>query len=302
MAFYFILTTFILTANQSAFIYMNTRINLLYPLLTVLSTGTFIVSYRYFVEERRARDIRKMFSSYVTERVVNVLIEHPEMAKLGGSRREVTVLFADIRGFTPFSERHEPEEVVAILNEYLSIMTDIILRWEGTLDKFIGDAIVAYWGAPMEQKNHAELAIRCALDMNSRMQELQKKWTSEGQTPLSIGIGLNSGEVLVGNIGAEGKKMEYTVIGDNVNIGSRVEALTKKFNTDIMMTEMVLKKITEPVESNIIGHVSIDGVGNVLVKGKKKQIRLYKMKSLDDSSISSITENMEEIDCQMEEK
>jgi adenylate cyclase len=134
-----------------------------------LSTGSFIRSYRYFVEEKKARETRRMFSSYVTERVVRELIENPEMAKLGGARRDVTVLFSDIRGFTNFSEKYEPEDVVAILNEYLTTMTDIIFKWEGTLDKFIGDAIVAFWGAPMKQENHAELAVRCALDMNSRL-------------------------------------------------------------------------------------------------------------------------------------
>ncbi len=300
--FYIILTTFIIVANQAVFTYLNTRVNLLYPLLSVLSTGSFIRSYRYFVEEKKARETRRMFSSYVTERVVNQLIENPEMAKLGGARREVTVLFSDIRGFTNFSEKYEPEDVVAILNEYLTTMTDIIFRWEGTLDKFIGDAIVAFWGAPMEQENHAELAIRCALDMNSRMKELQEKWISEGRTPLSMGIGLNSGEVIVGNIGAEDKKMDYTVIGDNVNIGSRVESLTRKFETDIMITEKVLKKISVPVESNIIGHVSINGVGNVAVKGKKKQIRVYKIESLDASIKSSIIEYEEDIDLLMKEK
>jgi adenylate cyclase len=299
---YVFLITFILFANQAAFSFLNTRVNLLYPLLTIFSTGIFIVSYRYFIEERRARDIRKMFSSYVTERVVNELIENPEMAKLGGARIEVTVLFSDIRGFTNFSEKYEPEEVVAILNEYLSIMTDIVFRWEGTLDKFIGDAIVAFWGAPMKQENHAELAVRCALDMNSRLKELQKKWESEGRTPLSMGIGINSGEVIVGNIGAEGKKMDYTVIGDHVNIGSRVESLTRQFNADIMMTEMVLQRITVPVESNIIGHVSINGVGKVLLKGREKQIRVYRIESLYDSTKSMITESEEYAAFRMEDK
>ncbi|MEN8264631.1 MAG: adenylate/guanylate cyclase domain-containing protein [Nitrospirota bacterium] len=299
---YLFLLTFILFANQAAFAFLNTRVNLLYPLLTVFSTGIFIVSYRYFIEERRARDIRKMFSSYVTERVVNELIENPEMAKLGGARIEVTVLFSDIRGFTHFAEKYEPEDVVAILNEYLSTMTDIVFRWEGTLDKFIGDAIVAFWGAPMKQENHAELAVRCALDMNSRMKELREKWISEGRASLSVGIGLNSGEVIVGNIGAEGKKMDYTVIGDHVNIGSRVESLTRQFNTDIMMTEMVLQRITVPVESNIIGHISINGVGKVTVKGKEKQIRVYKIESLDDSMKSMITESEKDADFRMEEK
>ena len=133
------------------------------------SIGGFTSSYKYFIEEKKARDIRKMFSSYVTERVVNELIAHPEMAKLGGERREITVLFSDIAGFTTFSEKNEPEEVVAILNEYLTAMTEVVFRWEGTLDKFIGDAIVAFWGAPLKQDNHAELAVRCALHMIKRV-------------------------------------------------------------------------------------------------------------------------------------
>ncbi|MBI3593104.1 MAG: adenylate/guanylate cyclase domain-containing protein, partial [Nitrospirae bacterium] len=135
-----------------------------------------VTAYNYAVEEKYARRIRAMFSSYVTERVVNELIKNPDMAKLGGERREITVLFSDVRGFTSFSEKHSPEEVVSILNEYLGEMTDIVFRWEGTLDKFIGDAILAFWGAPMKQENHAELAARCALHMVKRLGELQQKW------------------------------------------------------------------------------------------------------------------------------
>jgi adenylate cyclase len=270
--------------------------------MAVVLTGFFIISYRYFIEEKKARDIRKMFSSYVTERVVNELIAHPEMAKLGGERREITVLFSDIAGFTTFSEKNEPEEVVAVLNEYLSAMTEVVFRWEGTLDKFIGDAIVAFWGAPLKQDNHAELAVRCALHMIKKLEELQKKWIAEGKTPLSIGIGMNTGEVLVGNIGAEGKKMDYTVIGDHVNIGARVESLTRKFKTNILMTELPLGKIVNLVNTSRIGHVSIQGVGNVVVKGKEKAIRIYEIKSLDPSADSFITESDDDEVIHMKDK
>ena len=141
----------------------------------------------------------------------------------------MTVLFSDVKGFTTFSEHHSPEQVVAILNEYLTEMTNIIIRWDGTLDKFVGDMIVAFWGAPLHQPNHAELAIKCTLHMKQRLAQLRESWIKQGRTPLDAGFGINTGEALVGNIGAEGKKMDYTVIGDNVNLGSRVEGLTRKY-------------------------------------------------------------------------
>ena len=302
IVYYVCLTGFILAANQAAFTFFNTRVNLIYPLMTVMTIGAFVISHRYFIEEKKAREIRKMFSSYVTERVVNELIKNPDMAKLGGERREVTVLFSDISGFTAFSEMHEPEHVVEMLNEYLTAMTEIVFRWEGTLDKFIGDAIVAFWGAPLQQDNHAELAVRCALNMIKKLEELKEKWTLEGKEPLSIGIGLNTGEVLVGNIGAEGKKMDYTVIGDHVNLGARVESLTRKFKTNILMTELPLGKVRELVDSSRIGHVSIKGVGNVVVKGRKQAIKIYEVRSLDPSAESVITECAEKEIIYLKEK
>lgn len=287
---FFSLTIVIVITNQVVFTYYGTRMNLIYPLLTLLTEGTFIISYRYFVEEKKAKEIRKMFSSYVTETVVNELIKNPEMAKLGGERREITVLFSDISGFTSFSEKNEPEDVVAILNEYLGAMTDVIFRWEGTLDKFIGDAIVAFWGAPIYQPNHAELAIRCALHMIKRLEELQKKWTSEGKTPLSMGIGINTGEVLVGNIGVEGKKMDYTVIGDHVNIGARVESLTREYKTNFLITEFTLNKIRNLVTTGSLGHISIKGLEQVIIKGKERSVQIYEFKSIEHGSKSRIKE------------
>jgi adenylate cyclase len=300
--YYNFLVLFVVSINMMLFILNGIRANLFYPLFTVLSIGAFTIGYKYLVEERKAREIRKMFSSYVTERVVNELIKNPDMARLGGERRQITVLFSDISGFTPYSEKHAPEEVVAILNEYLAAMTDVIFKWEGTLDKFIGDAIVAFWGAPLEQKNHAELAVRCALNMMQRLEELRQKWISEGREPLSMGIGLNTGEVLVGNIGAEGKKMDYTVIGDPVNIGARVETLTRKFSANILITVLPMNEIQELVKTNRIGHVSIKGVGKVMVKGKEEPIKVYEVKSLDASEESVISECKEKTIIHMTDK
>jgi adenylate cyclase len=264
-----------------------------YPLSNIVFIYSFITVYHYAEEEIKAKRIRAMFSSYVTEKIVNELTKNPGMAKLGGDRREVTVLFSDIRGFTTFSEKHSPEVVVSILNEYLSAMTEIIFRWEGTLDKFVGDEIVAFWGAPVPQENHAELAVRCALNMVEKLNELRRKWQKEGKVPLEAGFGLNTGEVIVGNIGAEGKKMDYTVIGDHVNLGARVEALTRKYNTDILVTEFTLNKIKDlvrPKNGQIIGHVVVKGLERVTVKGKEKPVRVYEVKSLEPDTESRIIE------------
>ncbi len=283
----------ILGSGYFLFVHQGLWINIAYPSNNILLIFICVMVYNYAIEERTARKIRAMFSSYVTEKVVNELIKNPHMAKLGGERREMTILFADVVGFTTFSEKHTPEEVVAILNEYLGAMTDVIFRWEGTLDKFVGDAIVAFWGAPMRQENHAELALRCALDMVKRLEGLQQKWRSEGKPVLDSGIGVNTGEVLVGNIGAEGKKMEYTVIGDHVNLGSRVESLTRQFNTHLLITEFTLNKIKDLVNTHFIGHLSIKGREKVSVKGREEKVGIYEVQSIEPGLESKIQELQE---------
>ncbi len=241
--------------------------NFVYPSSALLFGYTSQTAYRFFTEERRARDIRKMFSSYVSKRIVDELIRDPSKARLGGERKEITVLFSDIRGFTSFSEKHQPEEVVSMLNEYLGAMTDIVFEYDGTLDKFIGDAIMALWGAPIGQPDHVERAVRCALAMGKRLSELQKKWAAEGKPVLDTGIGINTGEMVVGNMGAEGKKMDYTVIGDHVNLGARVESLTRQYNNHIIITEFTYEKVKDIVEVNKLGSVT--------VKGKERPVVIY---------------------------
>ncbi|MCX7966154.1 MAG: adenylate/guanylate cyclase domain-containing protein [Syntrophorhabdaceae bacterium] len=272
------------------FFWKNLWITLSYSTINILITYFFITAYRYATEERYAKRIRGMFSSYVTEKVVNELIKNPNLAKLGGERKEVTVLFSDIRGFTTFSEKHGPEEVVKILNEYLGEMTNIIFKWDGTLDKFVGDEIVAFWNAPIPQENHAELAVKCALHMVRRLKELQQKWISEGKTPLDAGYGINTGEVIVGNIGAEGKKMDYTVIGDNVNLGARVEGLTRKYNTNIIITESTFEKIKDKILDGTIWHIRVKGLDKVAVKGKTKPVEIYEVVEVAKDQPSEIIE------------
>ena len=241
--------------------------NLVYPASALFFGYTSQTAYRFFTEERRARDIRKMFSSYVSKRIVDELIKDPSKAKLGGDRKEITVLFSDIRGFTSFSEKHQPEEVVSLLNEYLGAMTEIVFQYEGTLDKFVGDAIVAYWGAPVGQPDHAERACRCALAMITRLKELQAKWAAEGKYVIDIGIGINTGGMVVGNMGAPGKKMDYTVIGDNVNLGARLEGLTRQYNNHIIISEYTYAKVEHIVE--------VKELGTVTVKGKQLPVVVY---------------------------
>ena len=268
--------------------------NVTYASLNTLIIFISITAYNYAVEEKHAKRMKAMFSSYVTERVVNELIKNPEMAKLGGSRREITVLFSDVRGFTSFSEKHSPEEVVTILNEYLGEMTDIVFKWEGTLDKFIGDAILAFWNAPMPQENHAELAVKCALNMVTRLKELHAKWEAAGKPSLDCGIGINTGEVIVGNIGAEGKKMDYTVIGDHVNLGSRVEGLTRKYNVHILMTEFTMHKIKDSIEMGSLWRAEVTGIEKVAVKGKEHPVSIYEVKGLEQGAESRFTEITED--------
>lgn len=293
------------TVGMLSFTTKGICLSLAYPLLNIITIFITITIYNYAVEERYSRQIRAMFSSYVTERVVNELIKNPDMAKLGGERREVTVLFSDIKGFTTFSERHSPEEVVSVLNEYLTAMTDVIFRWEGTLDKFIGDAIVVFWGAPMPQENHAELAISCALHMNRRLCELQGKWKSEGKPVLSAGIGINTGEVVVGNIGAEGKKMDYTVIGDHVNLGARAEGLTRRYDVPIILTENTVAKLKDRLntaECKLHGHCLIKGIERVIVKGKDAPVGIYCLASQEPGLSTEIIDEMKSDTVKLDEK
>jgi len=259
-------------------------INLTCPAANLIGIFTTVTAYNYWAEERFSRDIRRMFSNYVTARVVNELIKNPQMAKLGGERRVVTVLFSDIKGFTTFSEKHSPTEVVSVLNEYLGAMTEIIFKWEGTLDKFVGDEIMAFWGAPLIQDDHAERAVMCAMDMRSRLDELQRKWLSEGRPALDAGIGINSGEMLVGNIGAEGKKMDYTVIGDHVNLGARVEALTRKYEKPVVITAHTFAMLPAQFMEDQTESLHFEWLEEVTVKGKEQAVGLYAVNTLPGNS------------------
>ncbi|MBN2406827.1 MAG: adenylate/guanylate cyclase domain-containing protein [Elusimicrobia bacterium] len=245
----------------------NCVITTFYPFLAVVLSYTTITMYRFTAEEKEKKVIRGIFQRYVSSRVVDVLLEHPEQIKLGGERKRLTVFFSDIRGFTSMSEKLQPEEVVSILNEYLTEMIDIIFKHGGTLDKFIGDAVMAIWGAPMEQKNHAELAVKAAWEMKQKVKELQEKWASEGKEHIiRVGMGVNTGDVVVGNMGSS-QFSDYTVIGDNVNLAARLEENAK--GGELIISESTYEEVSDIVEAKKLEPLK--------VKGKEKPVKVYEI-------------------------
>jgi adenylate cyclase len=226
-------------------------------------------AYQYFVEGREKRKVKTLFGRYVSRDVYEQLLAHPEQAALGGTRREMTVLFSDIRGFTAVTERGQPEELVAQLNEYFSRMVDIVFRHRGTVDKFVGDMVMALFGAPLDDTDHAEHAAAAAVDMVRELGELNRQWAAEGKPPLDIGIGVNSGEMIAGNIGSA-SIMSYTVIGDNVNLGARLESLNKDYRTHIIISEATRARLT--------GQYDTRPLGEVVVKGKSRPVQIFEVR------------------------
>lgn len=242
-------------------------VSMIYPPLAAFTSLMVGGSFRFLVLERSARKMRAMFSSYLSDKLVARLEKDPDAAKLGGDSKEVTVLFTDIKGFTTYSEGHTPQEVVARLNEYLGEMVQVVERFDGTVDKFIGDGIMIYWGAPLEQPDHAELAIACIRAMHQKMAELRVKWGKEGLEPFYIRGGLQSGDVVAGNVGFEGKKMEYTVIGDTVNQAARLESTAKFYGVSFLVGESTYEKTAA-----FCHYRELD---RIRVVGKQMPVRIY---------------------------
>jgi len=241
-------------------------LNLSAPLITCILTLFTMIAYRILTEEKEKKVIQGMFSNYVSKSIVDELIKHPEKLELGGEDKDITVLFSDIRGFTTLSEKLTPQELVAHLNEYLSVMTEIVFKYEGTLDKYVGDEIMAFWNAPVEQDDHPELACCAALDMMSALHGLNDNWPEEKR--LNIGIGLNTGIMTVGNMGSM-SRMDYTLMGDNVNLGARLEGTNKIYGTNIIISEFTYGKIKDKFICRELD--------NIRVKGKKKPVKIYEV-------------------------
>jgi adenylate cyclase len=263
-----LVTVLLLLFGLVATYFLFDQWSLVYPYTSfftgVLVTFLLVVVYRALTEEREKRKVRNVFSKYVSPDVVTELLAHPP--ELGGVDKELTVLFSDIRGFTSLSEGMSPQELVNHLNQYLTAMTDIIHQYKGTLDKYVGDEIMCFWGAPLEQPDHAVLATKCALKMMEVLGEMNAKWAENRQ--IRIGIGLNSGIMTVGNMGSQGR-MNYTLMGDNVNLGARLEGTNKEYLTNIIISE------------NTYHYLGNDAVvrelDNIRVKGKNRPVLIYEL-------------------------
>jgi adenylate cyclase len=227
------------------------------------------MALNYVTEGRRKRQIRDMFSKYVAPEYVAQLAEDPASLDLAGRRAELSILFSDIRGFTSISEKLEPHQVIEFLNEYLTQMAAIVKHSGGTLDKFIGDAVMAFWGEPVRHADHADRAADCALAMRDATARLAARWVAEGKPDLRIGIGINTAEVVVGNIGSLEHKLDYTVIGDGVNLASRLEGLNKDFKTTIIISEFARTRLGDRFD--------VRPLGDVKVKGKEQPVPIYEL-------------------------
>ncbi|MGB9715753.1 MAG: CHASE2 domain-containing protein [Thermodesulfovibrionales bacterium] len=232
-------------------------------LINFVSSG--IISYSGV--EKKRRYLRRAFSFYLSPQVAKRVIENPERLKLGGQRVYATVLFSDLAGFTEMSEMNEPEDVVSILTRYTTEMTKIIFEYQGTLDKFIGDAIMAVWGTPAEDEEQALHACLAALKMQRQMKTLAREINIPGYK-ISMRVGINSGIVMAGNMGSE-ERFDFTVIGDNVNIASRLESLNKIYGTEIIISESTMEKIE--------GKLTVRELDKVRVKGRKQDIRIFEL-------------------------
>jgi len=243
-------------------------------MFSIWAVFAVVTLFNYFFEGRQKRFIKGAFGQYVSPHVVEELVRHPRKLALAGHEAELTVMFSDIRGFTPLSETMSAEEMSNFLNEYLTAMTDIIIaeggtgKASGTVDKFLGDAIMAFWGAPLPDPSHAENAVRCALRMLARLETLNGEWVERGLRPIRIGLGLSTGTMRVGNMGSR-TRFDYTVIGDNVNLASRLEDLNKAYGTSLL--------VAEPTRTALPPSFVCRDVDFVRVKGKRKPARIYEV-------------------------
>lgn len=252
--------------NYSLFFKRHELVGMVYPLATIIMLFVIVTFFNYFYEGREKRFISKAFGRYVSPQVVAQLRANPEQLSLRGEQKELTVLFSDIRGFTTISEGMDSEQLGRFMNEYLTAMSNIVMAHSGTVDKFIGDAVMAIWGAPLHDEAHAVHSVQAAFAMLRKLDELRPLWLARGLPAIDIGIGINTGLMSVGNFGSE-QRFDYTVMGDNVNLASRIEGSNKTYGTKIIISEYTREALGDGFYCRFIDLVR--------VKGKIQPVKLY---------------------------
>ena len=245
---------------QYLFSHLGAWLNLVYPAVVLILTYVCITIYKYFTEERQKKFIQDAFSTYLAPSVVAQLIKSPEKLVLGGEDRVITAFFSDVQGFTSISEKLTPKELVELLNEFLTEMTEVILGHEGTVDKFEGDAIIAFFGAPNILEDHALRACKACIDMQKRLVELRTKWKAEKRPELKMRIGLNTGSAVVGNMGSK-NRMDYTMMGDAVNTAARLEGVNKLYGTYTMISDSTYIPAKDEIFVRELDSVNVVGKG-----------------------------------------
>jgi len=248
--------------------YFDIVVNVITPIVMFVMSTIFAYTHKYVIENRNKEKVQNAMGKYMSKDVMQRVIANIDNLGLGGKRAVVTVLFADIRGFTSISERLSAQQVSEILNEYFSEMEPIISSYNGIINKFIGDAIMAVFGEPIQDENHAQNSVKCAYAMLQKLKILNKKWVNEGKPEIEIGIGINTGDVFVGNIGSN-NRMEYTVIGDTVNLASRLESYNKMYKTKILISPTTYKDVRKIAD--------VIKIPEVEIRGKTQKIDIYEV-------------------------
>jgi len=243
-------------------------INVITPIMMFVLTTIIAYTHKFVLENKSKEKVKSAMGKYISQDVMKRVIQDIDNLGLGGKRANVTVLFSDIRGFTSMSEQMSPQQVSEILNEYFTEMEPIITRYNGVINKFIGDAVMAIFGEPIQDKNHPQNAVKCAYAMLQKVKELQKKWVKEGKPKIEIGVGINTGEVFVGNIGSI-NRMEYTVIGDTVNLASRKERYNKTYKTKLLISPTTYEEVK--------GFVDVIKISDVQIRGKANKMDIYEV-------------------------